>query len=506
MSAPKTQASLNKAQVARTLHMLARERHFLNEAVPTSLWVIHADGRTEFCNDYWERYTGLSCAESANGGWISVAHPEDIEPFRARWAAADATKQHFDAQVRLRRACDGQYRRHLCRATPKFNRHRQFVCWIGSCTDIEDQRHLATLSFPNDMRQNYVSPDEIPHQQEISQEQETECAQAKRVNEVLHESEKRHRKMIDNVPGMVYQFELSPDSTMRFIFVSAGSRTLFGLEPEAIENDAMLMLAQIAPEHQAAFYDSVADSARNLSRWIWEGWSVTSGGERKWISCSSVPTPYPDGRLVWDGLLMDATEQKLAQLQVEIQNVELAEAQRRLSEMNQKLDALATLDGLTGLKNRRRFQEHVIEEFQRHTRFDAAISLMMIDVDKFKLFNDSFGHLAGDEVLKKVAHILKSSMREVDFVARYGGEEFIVLLPRTSKMAALMLGERVRCSIESQSWNERPITISVGVTTISKINGHTPEQMIEAADKALYESKKHGRNRVTYNHSFDDED
>ncbi|RYG67531.1 diguanylate cyclase [bacterium] len=479
--------SYNRVTATRALQPAHKDRQFLTETMPVALWISHADGRTEFCNDYWMRFTGLSPEQSQNGGWMSVVHPDDLDSYRASWANAVAHRAPFEAQVRFRRAVDGHYRRHLCRATPKFDRHHNVICWFGSCADVEDQLHLCLPPAPTSMTA------ELP-----SLAASEDC-----VADAIDQGEKRHRVALDNMPGMIYQFELTAEGTMRFLYVSSGSRALFGLEPDAIERDASLLFDLITPEIREAFQESILESASNMTRWVWEGWSTPTNSARKWISCSSMPTLKCAGSIVWDGLLMDATTQKLAQIQVEIQRLQLEEANLRLGELNQKLDALATCDGLTGLKNRRRFQEHIREEFQRHTRFDAPLSLMMIDVDKFKHFNDTYGHLAGDEILRRVGGLLRSSMREVDFVARYGGEEFVVVLPRTAKSAALMLGERVRCAVASQQWSEREITVSIGVATLERIEDHSPEHLLEAADQALYQSKHRGRNCVTYNPCFD---
>ena len=161
------------------------------------------------------------------------------------------------------------------------------------------------------------------------------------------------------------------------------------------------------------------------------------------------------------------------------------------------MEALATLDGLTGLKNRRVFQERLAEEFYRAQRYHIALSLLLLDVDKFKQFNDTFGHPAGDEVLKIVARLLQNAVRDTDFVARYGGEEFVVLMPYTDQDAALKLAERLRSAIESAPWSKRPVTASFGVASLSP-ECDTEESLLSQADQALYQSKNAGRNRVSH--------
>jgi two-component system cell cycle response regulator len=194
--------------------------------------------------------------------------------------------------------------------------------------------------------------------------------------------------------------------------------------------------------------------------------------------------------------LRDITERKHYEQQ-------LAEQQKKLEAANAALEALATSDSLTGLKNRRAFKERLAEEMRRASRYQLPISLMLMDVDKFKQYNDTFGHPAGDEVLRRVAKLLQAGARASDFVARYGGEEFVVVLPNTDAEGALFIANRLRTIIESAKWIERPVTSSGGVATMfpkgvgDDALNQEAEILIAEADKALYQSKENGRNRVT---------
>lgn len=178
-------------------------------------------------------------------------------------------------------------------------------------------------------------------------------------------------------------------------------------------------------------------------------------------------------------------------------NRQLREQQKQLREANEKLEDLATTDGLTGLKNHRTFKERLADEYHRAARYGEPLSLLLMDVDKFKPFNDTFGHPAGDEVLKQVAKIIGESTRTTDLVARYGGEEFVVLLPYTEREAALGLAERVRANIEGGGWDKRAITVSIGVGTIEN-EAVDMDKFVSSTDEALYHSKLTGRNRVTH--------
>lgn len=177
-------------------------------------------------------------------------------------------------------------------------------------------------------------------------------------------------------------------------------------------------------------------------------------------------------------------------------HVSKARQDAALVQSNAKWEAMATQDGLTGLKNRRAFDERLLAEFNRASQGTVPLSLLLLDVDKFKQFNDTYGHPAGDEVLKKVARLLQGGVRAGGFVARYGGEEFVVLLPDTNSEDALITAERLRASIEGAHWTQRAVTASIGVA--SWTHGMTATaQLVSAADGALYQSKGDGRNRVT---------
>ena len=161
---------------------------------------------------------------------------------------------------------------------------------------------------------------------------------------------------------------------------------------------------------------------------------------------------------------------------------------------------LATVDGLTDLYNHRYFQEALAKQVQIAQRYNQAFSLIMIDIDFFKKFNDNYGHQAGDAVLRQVAKILKNNSRTTDIVCRYGGEELCIILPNTSSEEALFNAKRINKAVEEATFDlnnsqKGKVTISVGVATFPD-NANSPELLIEHADKGLYYAKEHGRNQV----------
>jgi len=181
----------------------------------------------------------------------------------------------------------------------------------------------------------------------------------------------------------------------------------------------------------------------------------------------------------------------------------LEESQRDLAAANLELKKISSLDGLTGVPNRRKFDERLRLEWNRTMRQSSSLSLIMLDIDYFKMFNDTYGHQSGDECLKKVASALAESLcRDTDLVARYGGEEFAIILPGTGIEGAEKVAEKIRCSVEKLSIPHRGsdvadfVTVSLGVSTMIPGRKNEIENVILAADKALYKAKARGRNRV----------
>jgi len=183
---------------------------------------------------------------------------------------------------------------------------------------------------------------------------------------------------------------------------------------------------------------------------------------------------------------------------------ELLEVTRQLQAANERLQNLSFLDGLTGIANRRHFDQELLQESRRAKREDTPLSLIMLDLDFFKAFNDTYGHIKGDDCLKTVAATLKKTLkRPGDFPARYGGEEFAVVLPNTDEVGAAIIAEELRSSIEGvgiahvNSLCADYVTVSLGVVTRLSEQVETPDDLILAADRALYRSKHEGRNRVS---------
>ncbi len=202
-------------------------------------------------------------------------------------------------------------------------------------------------------------------------------------------------------------------------------------------------------------------------------------------------------RLSLINLDYDQMNKQLVQAKINLENLTKA-----LEEKNKILDNLANIDGLTGINNHRFFQTALDQEISRSIRNNASISLLFIDIDYFKKFNDTYGHQVGDFVLAQFAKTIHENIRQYDVLARYGGEEFVVILPETNTEEALAVGEKLRAAIEQtvfrDSREEYRVTASFGQASGKPATEDTfsKDNLISQADQALYEAKEKGRNRV----------
>ena len=209
-------------------------------------------------------------------------------------------------------------------------------------------------------------------------------------------------------------------------------------------------------------------------------------GTRRYLAADASPIHDDGGAMVAVvQTLRDMTDEKMAQA---------------------ALEQLATRDGLTGLANRRCFDDTLHAEWARALRQQQPLSLLMVDVDNFKAYNDANGHLGGDECLKRIARAVSSEMRANDLVARYGGEEFAVILPNQSLKGAAIVAERIRARVERLAvphldgvlaGGAGHVTVSIGAATALAAPDMTAQQLVAIADAALYRAKHMGRNRIS---------
>lgn len=261
---------------------------------------------------------------------------------------------------------------------------------------------------------------------------------------------------------------------------------LIGYTPETMNNLSVKDL--IHPQDRQNWDETIENVWRRKQTGELQLRILTKQGTNVAVECTFAVTPDGDDSPGIYSIMRDVTNRKL----VEQQQIEY---QRQLEALNTQLRSMSITDSLTLLHNRRFLQQRLDEEFIRARRQETPLTLLMMDVDRFKSLNDSYGHLEGDRVLCRVAEILKMCSRPNDIVARYGGEEFAVLLPNTDLVTGMVLAEAIRKSVEESPWSGPQVTISIGVAQMLPTHSDT-DQLIRCADEALYISKSNGRNQV----------
>jgi diguanylate cyclase (GGDEF)-like protein/PAS domain S-box-containing protein len=296
---------------------------------------------------------------------------------------------------------------------------------------------------------------------------------------LLRESGERFRLIADNVADLVVR--LRPDLTCRF--ASPASRDLLGYEPEEIIDLELTDVVHV-DDRPALLADLRALQAGHSSVEL-RFRACHASGAAIWVEATGRLLSESDGMIL---AIRDITRRK----QVEDQ----------LAAANERLHALATQDGLTGLRNRRSFDEAFDTEWRRAAREGLPLGLILLDVDRFKGYNDAHGHQAGDDCLRAVAGAIGGAVkRPADLAARYGGEEFVVLLPNTDAAGTLKIAEDIRSAVEALGMPNRgnggaPVTISAGIWAYPRVDGFSQRDALRAADENLYAAKAAGRNRV----------
>jgi len=225
----------------------------------------------------------------------------------------------------------------------------------------------------------------------------------------------------------------------------------------------------------------------------------------KWYQLQEQVIDVNETLTIKNAFAIDISLQKEAQGELIKSNVKLSLQSNELKEAHLELKELSNRDPMTNLYNRRYLTEVSTELFLLSKRNSSSLCVLMIDIDKFKLINDSYGHDIGDDVIKLLANTLTKSLRETDIVARLGGEEFVIILPETNIKSAEKKAEELRQIVEDLTYNidsskKREFTISIGVSDYNKLDTSF-DSLLKKADKALYEAKERGRNRVVLSES-----
>ncbi|MBN2625202.1 MAG: diguanylate cyclase [Spirochaetales bacterium] len=290
-----------------------------------------------------------------------------------------------------------------------------------------------------------------------------------------------------SVPGIIFQIRQSDEGKWYFDYLE-GDPILFekiGLDPGMAGNNTEDIMNLVSPERREQLKGIIEKSILEMSpsQWI-DGF--TKDGETIWIKSTATPQRIMDEGICWTGLALEITEQKREQLLIQEQN----EALKRQTET----------DFLTELPNRRKFIPEIQKEMERYNRYESGFCLAMVDLDNFKKINDTYGHDAGDLVLKKIARILRKALRRLDVPARIGGEEFAILLPETSLDQGRLVCERLLERVGKALVTVPDQKMTIGCTCSIGLTGYRPREelhtLLKRADDLLYQAKGEGRNRM----------
>ncbi len=493
----------------------AREREFyfrtMAEAVPEIIFTADPDGMDDYFNQRCFDYTGLTLEQCRGTGWTTAVHPDDLALCMAKWENARRTGDAYDVEYRLRRK-DGTFRWFLCRGNPIRNAAGDVVKWFGTCTDIENQKQNQQVLEEQILERTMQLADVNTRLQEEMSEKDSARRELDQQNERMMEE---LRKRSERATMLAKMGELLQSCIGLDEVVAAA----LGFAPRIFPSARGAMALLNGARSQAEVAGSWTDCRLPAMEFgPTECWALRTGHPHLVVAgdftspcahAAGVKSTYLCIPILAQGktlgiLHFQATDEApqleaselsfkttfAAQVGLSIANITLREALRTQS----------VRDPLTGLYNRRYMEEILDREVRRAARAAQSLGLLMIDLDHFKSFNDTYGHDAGDAVLREIGKSLTKGIRAEDFVCRFGGEEFVVILPTADLAASYARAERLRAKAKEltilyQGKSMGMITLSVGVAVFSE-HGISPKDLMAAADTALYEAKHGGRDQV----------
>ena len=307
---------------------------------------------------------------------------------------------------------------------------------------------------------------------------------AHRTKTALLASHAKYKQLADTLPCVLFDYEQDAAQKLKLNFVSPYAQQLLGISPEALLADPLKVLQHMCPDDVAELQQQHAEAFRLQQPYECTVRLLHPDSQTVWVQMTASPSPIADkpGVTLWSGFMFNVTDRM--QLETELRH-------------------MAFHDPLTGAHNRRSFMQALTQEVHRVQRTGETAALLMLDIDHFKRVNDTWGHDAGDDVLKHLVGVLQAGLRRLDTLGRLGGEEFAVLVPATQLGGAMELAERLRLAVAQTAAPVRgnggtpsvAYTISIGVALLGQ-GANGPDDVLKRADRAMYEAKTSGRNRV----------
>ncbi|WP_342244523.1 sensor domain-containing diguanylate cyclase [Pseudomonas sp. OTU5201] len=301
-----------------------------------------------------------------------------------------------------------------------------------------------------------------------------DVTERKHVQQALEARDRLLEKLSAQVPGVLYQFRMETSGHFSFPYTSAGVLEVFEVEQDIVRDDAMGLLERVHPDDLERVQSSIRRSAELLTPWREDFRVLLPRQGLRWLRGESVPERGEDGAVLWHGYITDITGLKLVE---------------------QELRALSVTDALTGVYNRRYFQERLDLEIARAERREGPLALVMLDVDHFKQINDRHGHEAGDRVLKALCLRVGERLRRIDVLCRLGGEEFVVLCPDTNVDQAFQVAQALWQALARESVaGVGQVSASFGCAGWRE--GENADDLLRRVDAAVYAAKQAGRNQI----------
>ena len=375
------------------------------------------------------------------------------------------------------------------RSTPIFNSEQRVTHALVVFQDITLRRDAEIVLINYSQQLEY----EVKNRTEQLRE---EIENRRKIEENLRETQARFQALSDAVPVVIFSLVMDGSGGLYFEYVSREIEQIYEVSAaEFLRNSDYYIWAYMSPEDASNYEKKLMKSAENLEK-ISDEWRMTTpSGQQKWLQVNSQPQRRENGEICWSGIILDISDRKRIEIALRQREIELRQA-------NQKLKQLSRTDALTQVANRGYFETYLREEWRRAIREKYPISLLLLDVDYFKRYNDRYGHPAGDYCLKEIARAVQNSVRRpADLVARYGGEEFAIVLVNTDEKGAVKVAEKIRHEIrglnlphEASEVSDR-VTVSIGISSQIPALETQSQTAIERADRALYAAKERGRDR-----------
>jgi diguanylate cyclase (GGDEF)-like protein/PAS domain S-box-containing protein len=462
----------------------------LTHTAPVLIWITNIKGELIFCNQFCLDFLGASVPEKLIHDWFFYVAPEDRVICRQAYQAARYNHQSFQIECRILRF-DGEYRWIINHTVPRFNQNGKFSGFICSGIDITQRKLEEKLLIEEAQRDRALT--KITQQIHASLNLETILQTAIQVINQLFPAKKILIAKVISPTQVKILFEaVNLEKGSNCDLLTSKKESIIDLEInwQKLQRGEIVILDNFSEENLNSELQLECQSCTLLN--------IPLITEKKLWGLLSIQKCLTVEQ--WQSSNIEILQQIALHLAIAIQQSELYQ---QLAQANRELEQLAVVDGLTGIANRRKFDEYFANEWLRLTREQSPLALILCDLDYFKLYNDTYGHQAGDRCLHQVAQaVSKTIKRPADLAARYGGEELAVILPHTTLEGAAIVANQICLQIKAlaiphiNSPIDLYVTLSVGVAGCIPSQDSSPEFLIKTADQALYQAKQLGRNRI----------